>query len=1259
MSKAKAKAKKPQKHNAPASSARLGKTRRQNDLKPSKQVKEASQASTVGLLQTTQETTNNLQKARLIRSLQRRMGNTRLNRWLQPKVTISPANDPLEREADDVAQRVTSGQPVPGISRMENETSQSEPGKAHPLYRHTENVQQEQDKAEQLSKEDVVQQQESSPKAQNEETQANTDDLKKMEEEPPQSQPQRAPQRQTASAQDVQRSALGAKNAEITDTALEGRIKTPSGGRPLPDSVRGEMEPQFQADFSNVRVHDSAQDRADTRKLNARAFAFGNHIWMGPGESTSNRKLMAHELTHVVQQGGAARKKPSRLSKVSRRVQRGVWEVALEKAASWAREVPGYPLLSVILGKDPISNKRVERNAMNVVHGLVSLIPGGNAMFENLQKSGALQKAFAWLSEELKKLNFTWTYIKGLFSKAWDSLSWYDVVTPWNAWAKIKVVFTEPIGRLLNFAKAVGKKILMFIFEGALKMAGPFGEKVMGVIQKAGAVFDTIVSDPIGFISNLIAAVKKGFSQFSTNILTHLKVGLMSWLFGSLSKAGLQMPEKFDLKGILSIVLQVTGLTYDRIRPKLVKRIGEKRVVYLEKAFEFVKTLVTEGLAGVWQKLLEYIGNLKDMVIGAIRDWVVTKIVTAAVTKVVSMLNPAGAVIQAIMTIYKVIKFFVEKIEQIMALANAVFDSVANIAAGKIEAAANYVEKTMAKTIPLIIGFLADLLGLGGISNKIKKIILGIQAKVDQAVNKLLDFIVAKAASLWEKGKGLAKQGAQKIVQWWKQEKKFKIGKENHKLFFKGEKNAAALWMQSDPRPLFDYVEGLNTNLKQKQQELDKEKFNEYTGYVKQLKTKQQALQKLMLRKASASELKPKYFTENQGEKIAAYLDEIAALLAKFPADFVGEKETGGGKIIRPKTDIGFDGLQTTAFEVEIKKADGSTEKKRVSSEDGKKVTAKLSTVPDGKNTGSGASYFSPLYKALDDFRGSEIAPGHLLNHQVYGSGKNPENLAPITRSANAKMAKNHEETVKNHVLKDNGVAKYTVEIQWNTPIQAREPKHHLDGKMPGSIKSTLSLLKFNESALPKSAGEDQIKTAKETWKNWVPDPTKAAKGGEMNIPMSLGAIKAIAAEEKPIYRVLAALLGGPKTMHDWAESSGETEGNVNTLKKRNPLLFHKKQDASIGIIKGKESEAATLMQGEKSYVKAILASLQNTTLPKVAALKERVETQLGKDFKRGTFDRELKRLRDSGILTSKAGLAIYSLSEKGIKRYEELQGQS
>ena len=422
----------------------------------------------------------------------------------------------------------------------------------------------------------------------------------------------------------------------------------------------------------------------------------------------------------------------------------------LSPVVQLASGIPGYPLLKVILGKDPISETPVERNPTNLIQGVLSLVPKGQEFFANLQQSGAIDKAYNWFNEQITKLNLTWGTIKGLFKKAWDSLGMSDLVSPSGAFEKIKNVFTEPIGRIKTFAVNAGTKVMEFVFEGVM---GGGGAKVMGIIRSAGGVFNTIISDPVKFIGNLVGAVKGGFQKFSGNINTHLKTGLVGWLFGALAGTGLALPAQFDLKGIVSLVLQVLGLTYQRMRGMLVKLIGEPKVAKLEKVFDFLMMIVTQGLGAAWQKITEFAGGLQEMVMGGIREWVQNSIITAAITKLLSMFNPAGAVIQAVMAIYNTVMFFIERSSQIAALGEAVFASIGTIAAGNIAGAATYVEQTMGRTLPVMISFLARLIGLGGISEQIKNVIKKIQSPIETAMTKVANFVVEKGKSLLGKGK--------------------------------------------------------------------------------------------------------------------------------------------------------------------------------------------------------------------------------------------------------------------------------------------------------------------------------------------------------------------------------------------------------------------------------------------------------------------------------------------------------------------------
>jgi outer membrane protein OmpA-like peptidoglycan-associated protein len=94
---------------------------------------------------------------------------------------------------------------------------------------------------------------------------------------------------------------------ELTDDLKSQIHAIRGGGQPLPKSERGFFEPRFGRDFSQVRVHTDPQAAESARAVNARAFTVGQDVVFGAGEydlsAASGRQLMAHELTHVLQQG--------------------------------------------------------------------------------------------------------------------------------------------------------------------------------------------------------------------------------------------------------------------------------------------------------------------------------------------------------------------------------------------------------------------------------------------------------------------------------------------------------------------------------------------------------------------------------------------------------------------------------------------------------------------------------------------------------------------------------------------------------------------------------------------------------------------------------------------------------------------------------------------------------------------------------------------------------------------------------------------
>ncbi|WP_427159630.1 eCIS core domain-containing protein [Aliinostoc sp. HNIBRCY26] len=93
------------------------------------------------------------------------------------------------------------------------------------------------------------------------------------------------------------------------DGNLESRIRgNQSGGQPLDAGVRAFMEPRFGHSFAGVRVHTNSESVQMNQELHAQAFTNGQHIYFNEGKynpgSDSGKQLLAHELTHTIQQTG-------------------------------------------------------------------------------------------------------------------------------------------------------------------------------------------------------------------------------------------------------------------------------------------------------------------------------------------------------------------------------------------------------------------------------------------------------------------------------------------------------------------------------------------------------------------------------------------------------------------------------------------------------------------------------------------------------------------------------------------------------------------------------------------------------------------------------------------------------------------------------------------------------------------------------------------------------------------------------------------
>ena len=261
-----------------------------------------------------------------------------------------------------------------------------------------------------------------------------------------------------------------------------------------------------------------------------------------------------------------------------------------------------------------------------------------------------------------------------------------------------------------------------------------------------------IIADPIGFFKNLIAGVGQGFANFGANIWTHLKTGFFTWLTGATKGIDLTMPEDiFSLKGIFSITTQVLGLTWNGIRAIGSRVIGEPVMKVLETSFEMVQIVRKEGVAGLWEHLKDQFADLKVTIMDTIMDMIQTQVIQAGIKWIMGLLTPVGAFIKAAMAIIDVVKFFIQRAAQIMELIKAFIDSVAAIASGNVSAVAKSIENALGKAVPVLIGFLASLLGIGGLADKVLGVIRKIRQRIENAIVKFWNFVKGKAGKLLSK----------------------------------------------------------------------------------------------------------------------------------------------------------------------------------------------------------------------------------------------------------------------------------------------------------------------------------------------------------------------------------------------------------------------------------------------------------------------------------------------------------------------------
>lgn len=414
-------------------------------------------------------------------------------------------------------------------------------------------------------------------------------------------------QLQKAEEEKVQRRASGDGSGAVggsVQSAIHGKT---TGGDPLPSNVRDSMERGFNADFSNVRVHTDPESASLNNQLSARAFTYQNHIFFSrdqfqPGTS-SGQHLLAHELTHTIQQGHSVQRSPTQVSTTTATptVQRLGIQDALDKFAGWANAIPGFRLLTLVLGFNPISRRSVDRNAANLLRALIELLPGGFIITQALDNHGVINKAAAWVEAKISELGDIGSDLAGALRRFLDSLSWTDIFDLGGVWGRAKKIFTEPISRLLSFGGRVVIELLKLVKDAILKPLAVLAKGTRGYDLLCALLGeDPISGEPVPpTAENLLGGFMKLIGQ--EEIWENIKKGnaiarAWAWFQGALS----------GLMGLVRaipqrIIATITSLTFTDV-VTVVGAFAKIIVNFASIAIDFVSW----GLNTVWN-LLEII----------------------------------------------------------------------------------------------------------------------------------------------------------------------------------------------------------------------------------------------------------------------------------------------------------------------------------------------------------------------------------------------------------------------------------------------------------------------------------------------------------------------------------------------------------------------------------------------------------------------------------------------------------------------------
>lgn len=354
------------------------------------------------------------------------------------------------------------------------------------------------------------------------------------------------------------------EGAQVASGTIENQIlSSKGGGSPMSGETRSAMESGFGADFSNVRIHTDSSAVQMNKSIGAQAFTSGNDIYFNEGKynpnSTSGKHLLAHELTHTIQQGGSSAMAQTKIQMMPD------W---VNSAAGWVGDTASGVASGVADGAAWVGDQ--------VASGAEWV---GDQVADGAEWVGdQISAAASWVMDGINGainsgtdfLNEKWDQVKEFGTSSFEDIK--------NGFGNLASFITAPMANMISAFSDLNADIL----EGAWNMLKSGGNAlwtginslVQGVLDSGEAIWSSVT----GFVNGIFDTISGFFNDSAFSLLPEtIKNGIQS-----------------AFSGLQSLWDQVSSFWDD-----LWSRLTSFAQEIIDGALNFVENIINYGIAQV------------------------------------------------------------------------------------------------------------------------------------------------------------------------------------------------------------------------------------------------------------------------------------------------------------------------------------------------------------------------------------------------------------------------------------------------------------------------------------------------------------------------------------------------------------------------------------------------------------------------------------------------------------------------------------